>query len=99
MGVPDVSADRRAVRPGGLEVGVFVPQGWKLEYTGWSATDAWERSVELARLAEALGYDHLWVYDHVETVPAPPADPRVRGLHPAGRAVAADVDGCGWVSW
>ncbi len=52
-----------------LEVGVFVPQGWKLEYTGWSGPAAWSRSVELARLAEALGYDHVWVYDHVETVP------------------------------
>ena len=48
---------------------MFVPQGWKLEYTGWSGRDAFERSVELAQLAEGLGYDHLWVYDHVETVP------------------------------
>ncbi|HTT87778.1 MAG TPA: LLM class flavin-dependent oxidoreductase [Acidimicrobiales bacterium] len=55
--------------PGPLRFGVFVPQGWKLEYTGWSAPDAWARSVALARLAEELGYDHLWVYDHVETVP------------------------------
>ncbi len=53
----------------GLQVGVFVPQGWKLEYDGWAASDAWGRSVELARLAEEVGYDHLWVYDHVETVP------------------------------
>jgi F420-dependent oxidoreductase-like protein len=52
-----------------LEFGVFVPQGWKLEYLGWSAAAAWTRSVELAQLAEQLGYDHLWVYDHVETVP------------------------------
>lgn len=52
-----------------LRFGVFVPQGWKLEYTGWSATDAWERSKVIAQQAEALGYDHLWVYDHVETVP------------------------------
>jgi len=49
--------------------GAFVPQGWKLEYTGWSGADAWARSVELAQRVEALGYDHLWVYDHVETVP------------------------------
>jgi F420-dependent oxidoreductase-like protein len=40
-----------------------------LEYTGWGAADAWARSVEVARAAEDLGYDHLWVYDHVETVP------------------------------
>ncbi len=56
-------------RPAPLRYGVFVPQGWKLEYTGWSGPDAWARSVALARLAEELGYDHLWVYDHVETVP------------------------------
>jgi probable F420-dependent oxidoreductase, Rv2161c family len=54
---------------GGLRFGAFVPQGWKLEYTGWTAADAWARSVELAQLAERVGYDHLWVYDHVETVP------------------------------
>src|SRR6478735_11746620 len=53
----------------GISHGTFVPQGWKLEYTGIDAADAWARSVELAREAEGLGYDHLWVYDHVETVP------------------------------
>ncbi|HEY3725034.1 MAG TPA: TIGR03560 family F420-dependent LLM class oxidoreductase [Acidimicrobiia bacterium] len=52
-----------------LRWGAFVPQGWKLEYTGWGAAEAWARSVELAQLAERAGYDHLWVYDHVETVP------------------------------
>ncbi len=52
-----------------LRYGAFVPQGWKLEYTGFGAADAWARSIELARVAEAAGYHHLWVYDHVETVP------------------------------
>lgn len=52
-----------------LRWGAFAPQGWKLEYAGWSASDAWTRTVELAQKAERLGYDHLWVYDHVETVP------------------------------
>ena len=55
--------------PSTLRFGVFVPQGWKLEYSGWAADAAWARSVELARLTEELGYDDLWVYDHVETVP------------------------------
>jgi len=49
--------------------GAFVPQGWKLEYAGMGAAESWARSVEIAKRAEALGYDHLWVYDHVETVP------------------------------
>ena len=52
-----------------LRWGAFVPQGWKLEYTGVDAAAAWERSKEIAALAERVGYDHLWVYDHVETVP------------------------------
>src|SRR5438132_12439934 len=49
--------------------GAFVPQGWKLELSGMKAADAWETSKAVARQAESLGYDHLWVYDHVETVP------------------------------
>jgi F420-dependent oxidoreductase-like protein len=52
-----------------LRFGAFAPQGWKLEYAGWTAADAWARTVEVAQRAEQLGYDHLWVYDHVETVP------------------------------
>ncbi len=52
-----------------LRYGAFAPQGWKLEYTGWGAADAWARTQEIALLAERVGYDHLWVYDHVETVP------------------------------
>jgi F420-dependent oxidoreductase-like protein len=52
-----------------LRFGAFAPQGWKLEYKGWHAADAWSRTKEIAVAAEALGYDHLWVYDHFETVP------------------------------
>ena len=52
-----------------LRWGAFVPQGWKLELVGLDAGAAWARAVEVAVAAEAAGYDHLWVYDHVETVP------------------------------
>src|SRR5260370_8169324 len=55
--------------PSPLRFGASAPQGWKLEYLGWGAADAWARTVELAQLTEQLGYEHLWVYDHVETVP------------------------------
>jgi F420-dependent oxidoreductase-like protein len=52
-----------------IKYGAFIPQGWKLEYSGIDAASAWARSKEIAQLAERVGYDHLWVYDHVETVP------------------------------
>jgi F420-dependent oxidoreductase-like protein len=58
-----------------LKWGAFVPQGWKLELVGLSAEEAWQRSQDVVRRAEQLGYDHLWVYDHVETVPRREAEP------------------------
>lgn len=56
-------------RVGELKFGAFVPQGWKLELSGMKADEAWATAKDVARRAESLGYDHLWVYDHVETVP------------------------------
>jgi len=52
-----------------LKFGAFVPQGWKLELSGMAADEAWATAKQVALRAEAVGYDHLWVYDHVETVP------------------------------
>jgi hypothetical protein len=52
-------------------VGVMIPQGWKYEYNGWDAAAAWARTLELARDAEALGFESEWVFDHFHTVPEP----------------------------
>lgn len=54
-----------------MQVGLMAPQGWKGEYDGWPAADAWARTVELARNAESLGFESLWVFDHFHTVPDP----------------------------
>ena len=54
-----------------MQVGLMAPQGWKGEYDGWAPADAWARTVELARQAEALGFESLWVFDHFHTVPRP----------------------------
>jgi F420-dependent oxidoreductase-like protein len=55
-----------------LTFGVFVPQGWKMELsTIPDPADKWHKAVEVAELAEALGYDSLWVYDHFHNVPVP----------------------------
>ncbi len=58
-----------------VRFGAFVPQGWKLEFTGWDPQAAWARCREVALAAELAGYDHLWVYDHVETVPRREPEP------------------------
>jgi len=54
-----------------MRVGVMVPQGWTGEYDGWEAAPAWARTVEVARQAERLGFESLWVFDHFHTVPKP----------------------------
>ena len=54
-----------------MQVGLMVPQGWKGEYDSWPPADAWERTVELAKDAERLGFESLWVFDHFHTVPRP----------------------------
>jgi F420-dependent oxidoreductase-like protein len=54
-----------------MQVGLMAPQGWKGEYDGWDAAAAWARTVELARQAEELGFEALWVFDHFHTVPDP----------------------------
>jgi F420-dependent oxidoreductase-like protein len=55
-----------------LKFGVFIPQGWKMELAGITdPQEKWAKSVEIAVLAEELGYDSLWVYDHFHNVPKP----------------------------
>lgn len=55
-----------------VSFGVFIPQGWKMELASIDGAEAkWARAVEIAVRAEELGFDHLWVYDHVHNVPVP----------------------------
>ena len=58
--------------PGGTVFGVFVPQGWKMELRSIAGDQAkWDTTVGIAVLAEELGYDSVWVYDHFHNVPRP----------------------------
>jgi len=55
-----------------MTFGAFVPQGWKTELVAIEGAEAkWAKVVEVVELAEALGYDSIWVYDHFHNVPVP----------------------------
>jgi F420-dependent oxidoreductase-like protein len=54
-----------------VEIGLMVPQGWKGEFDAWEPGAAWRRAIEIARSAERLGFESLWVFDHFTTVPEP----------------------------
>ena len=54
-----------------MKLGVIVPQGWVGEYDGWEPERAWARTVEVARQAERIGAESIWLFDHFHTVPRP----------------------------
>ena len=54
-----------------MKLGVIVPQGWVGEYDGWEPLDAWRRTTEVARQADDLGFESIWLFDHFHTVPRP----------------------------
>jgi F420-dependent oxidoreductase-like protein len=52
-----------------MRIGAIVPQGWTGEYDGWDPLAAWARTVAVAQQAERLGFESIWLFDHVHTVP------------------------------
>jgi len=54
-----------------MKLGVIVPQGWVGEYDGWEPLEAWRRTTAVARQADQLGFESIWLFDHFHTVPRP----------------------------
>jgi F420-dependent oxidoreductase-like protein len=52
-----------------MKIGLTLPQGCDREYLGMEAREAWDRTVEVARWAEAQGFESLWLYDHFQVDP------------------------------
>ncbi len=54
-----------------MQFGAFVPQGWRITLSGIPVEEHWPTMLGVARDAESLGFDSVWVYDHFHTVPEP----------------------------
>lgn len=54
-----------------VKIGIITPQGWTGEFDGWDPSRAWQRTLDIARQVEALGFESVWLYDHLHTVPRP----------------------------
>ncbi len=52
-----------------MDFGVSLPQGCDREYIGMEAADAWQRTLDVARDAEALGFESIWINDHFQVDP------------------------------
>jgi alkanesulfonate monooxygenase SsuD/methylene tetrahydromethanopterin reductase-like flavin-dependent oxidoreductase (luciferase family) len=47
-----------------VKIGLLLPQGYFDEFAGFTATAAWDRILEIAKLGERLGFDSLWTGEH-----------------------------------
>jgi alkanesulfonate monooxygenase SsuD/methylene tetrahydromethanopterin reductase-like flavin-dependent oxidoreductase (luciferase family) len=58
-----------------VKVGLSLPQGCDREYIGLDPMTAWTRTVEAARWAEDVGFESLWLNDHMQVDPPPEEAP------------------------
>jgi F420-dependent oxidoreductase-like protein len=57
---------------GPVTFGVFVPQGWRMDLVEIpDPVEKYETMTRVAKEADGLGYDSIWVFDHFHTVPTP----------------------------
>lgn len=53
-----------------IPFGVFVPQGWRLDLVQIAdPIEQYEAMTRVARAVEDNGFDSIWVYDHMHTIP------------------------------
>ena len=52
-----------------MRFGAFVPQGWRLDLGDIPPETQWDTMVGIGRVAEEVGFESIWVYDHLHTWP------------------------------
>ena len=52
-----------------MRFGAFVPQGWRLDLGDIPPETQWDTMVSVGRVAEEVGFESIWVYDHLHTWP------------------------------
>jgi alkanesulfonate monooxygenase SsuD/methylene tetrahydromethanopterin reductase-like flavin-dependent oxidoreductase (luciferase family) len=48
-----------------MRLGLLIPQGYFNEFEGWEPRRAWERMVAIALRGERLGFESIWLGEHV----------------------------------
>lgn len=54
-----------------MQIGYFIPQGWRFDLVGIDASEQWEVMRSLAQRADDGPWDAVFVYDHFHTTPQP----------------------------
>jgi alkanesulfonate monooxygenase SsuD/methylene tetrahydromethanopterin reductase-like flavin-dependent oxidoreductase (luciferase family) len=59
-----------------VRFGAIVPQGWTMDLVDVEGSiEKYETMTACAREAEQAGFDSIWLYDHLHTVPVPVSEP------------------------
>ena len=63
-----------------ISFGLIVPQGWQIDLPPEiSAQEQFNLIIKMAKEAEKIGYDSVWLFDHFQTSPLIPIVPLVHG--------------------
>jgi hypothetical protein len=46
-----------------MRLGLFVPQGWRLDLTGIDPAAQWTTMLEIARAADNGPFESIWVFE------------------------------------
>lgn len=58
-----------------MKYGLFLPQGWLMDLSSIrSPVEAYEAMTHTAQIADEVGYEFVWLVDHVHTAPQPSQD-------------------------
>ncbi len=63
-----------------ISFGLIIPQGWQIDLPpDMSAREQFDLIIRMAKEAEKIGYDSVWLFDHFQTSPLIPVVPLVHG--------------------
>lgn len=61
-----------------MQIGLFVSNGIGADWAGRDPVQCWNRSLEIVKLADDLGFESVWVPDHLQSIrpnqPSPTVD-------------------------
>jgi alkanesulfonate monooxygenase SsuD/methylene tetrahydromethanopterin reductase-like flavin-dependent oxidoreductase (luciferase family) len=63
-----------------MQMGLFVSNGIGADWAGRDPRQRWERSLEIAKLADDLGFESIWVPDHLQSIREGTDSPTVEAL-------------------
>jgi alkanesulfonate monooxygenase SsuD/methylene tetrahydromethanopterin reductase-like flavin-dependent oxidoreductase (luciferase family) len=63
-----------------MYVGLFVSNGIGAQWAGRDPVDCWNRSLEISKQADELGFESIWIPDHLQSIRVGTDSPTVEAL-------------------